>query len=162
MDSQKSRKIIAKFSTLLEAEAALTSLEASGISALIDNEITASMMPHASDAFGGFHLSVDAENAEEALQILQGASPDESMGARQPLSNSWKVRQDMRRATYGAVMGCLFLPLLANIFSLLLFKRAYQIDRKEFWDNKFLLFVGATFNLGGILLTCVLLREVFK
>ncbi len=156
MDVEKNRKIIAKFPTLLEAEAAIISLEACGIPALINNEITASMMPHASNAFGGFHVSVEEENSEEALQILKGATPEESIGAIEPLSNSWKVHQYMKRATYGAVMGCVFLPLIANIFSLILFKKAYQCDQKEFWKHKPLLTLGVLFNSFGILLAAFL------
>lgn len=139
------RKIIASFPTLLEAEAAVTALEASGIDAIVNNEITGSMMPHASNAFGGFHVSVDAEKEAEARSLLEGASPEEKFSV-EPESLSRQMDQVMRRATYGAVMGCMFLPVIANIFSLLEYRRAYRMSSAEFWKRKWLLLMGMVFN----------------
>jgi hypothetical protein len=161
MEKEKNRKIIAKFPTLLEAEAAVTALEAAGISALINNEVVASMMPHASDAFGGFHVSVEEERAGEALQILAGAIPEDSIAPLEPASDSRKAQLLLRRAAYGAIMGCIILPVVANVFSLALLRKAYQTDPETFLGSKFLLFWIVLFNLIGILILPIYLSGIF-
>lgn len=157
-----SRKIVARFSTLLEAEAAVTALEASGIYAIVNNEITGSMMPHASDALGGFHVSVDLEKEGEARALLMGAAPDEPIDA-EPVSVSRQVDQMMKRATYGAVMGCVILPVIANVFSVSLYLKAFRTSPAEFRKRKFLLSLGAFFNIvsfGTVLLLAYLIFGV--
>ena len=160
MESVISRKIIAKFPTLLEAEAAVTALEASGIYAIVNNEIAGAMMPHASDALCGFHVSVDSEKEVEAKASLQGAVPEEPIAASEPASISRQIDQQMKRATYGAVMGCLILPVIANIFSINLFLKAHRANPSEFWHHKWLIAFGALFNFLGIGLGCVVLYAI--
>ncbi len=145
MSSTLNRKIVARFPTLLEAQAAVTALEASGIYAIVNNEVVGGMMPHASNALGGFHVSVDSDKESEARSLLEGAVPEETLAA-EPESVSRRVNQMMKRATYGAAMGLLFAPLIANIFSLWLLARAYRLSREEFWRNKTILFLGVFFN----------------
>ena len=150
MDQSIKRKIIAKFPTLLEAEAAVTALEASGIYAIVNNEIAGGMMPHASDALGGFHVSVDAEKEAEGRALLEGAVVEEQQPAAEPASVARQVDQQMKRATYGAVMGCIILPVIANLFSMNLFLKAHRASPAEFWRHKWLIALGALFNLFGI------------
>jgi hypothetical protein len=155
MEKTSNRKIIARFSTLLEAEAAVTALEASGVDALVNNEITGGMMPHASDALGGFHVSVPVNKEAEARSLLEGATPEEKMEA-EPVSLARQVDVRMKRATYGAVMGALILPVIANIFSLLLYRKAYRMSPAEFWKHKGLLTLGMVFNALGFVFAFVL------
>ena len=150
METTISRKIIAKFPTLLEAEAAVTALEASGIYAIVNNEIAGGMLPHASDALGGFHVSVDAEREAEARALLEGAVVEEQQPAAEPASLARQVDQQMKRATYGAVMGCIILPVIANIFSINLYLKAHRNSPAEFWRHKWLLAFGVLFNAFGL------------
>lgn len=92
------RKIIARFPSLLEAEAALSCLEAAEIPALIDDRLTANLMPHASDAFGGFTVSVpeaDEARAKELLGSIEDPPPAE------PPSADRETDLTMRRRTRG-------------------------------------------------------------
>lgn len=151
------RKIIAKFPTLLEAEAAVTALEASGIYAIVNNEIVGGMMPHASDALGGFQVSVDADKEAEARALLEGAVMEEQQPAAEPVSLARQVDQMMKRATYGAVMGCIILPVVANLFSVSLYVKAFRRSPVEFWRHPWLVALGAVFNLAAIGLAAVLI-----
>ena len=142
------RIIIARFPSLLEAESAVTCLQAADISAMVDNQIVGSMMPHASSALGGFIVSVDAEDEETAKALLQGnpemPEPEESDHSNRLFQTA------MRRGCYGAVIGWVFLPLVSNVFSIAQFMRAYRMNRELFWQQKALLFIGALFNIIGI------------
>jgi len=161
MTSISNRKIIARFPSLLEAEAAVTALEASGIDAIVNNEIGGSMLPHASDALGGFHVSVDLQHEAEARSLLEGATPEETSDI-EPLSLTRQMDQLMRRATYGAVMGFVILPVIANVFSLLMYRKAYKLSSTEFWRRGWLLFLGALFNILGFVLIVGVAALFFK
>lgn len=144
-----SKKILQRFPSLLEAEAAVTCLNSAGIFATIDNEVVGSMMPHASNALGGFIVSIDSENEATAKELLRGI--DESAEAPDATQPSGQTKNMMKRAAYGAVLGMILLPLIANAFSLKLYASAHRLNPKIFWEQKSLLVIGLIFNLIGIL-----------
>ena len=78
------QKIIARFSSRLEAEAAVVCLEAGGVPAIVSNSVTGGMLPHASDALGGFTVCVRAEDREKALELLRGVDADSAPEAGTP------------------------------------------------------------------------------
>jgi hypothetical protein len=62
---------IARFTTLIEAELALSVLAGSGIEGHLDQPFTGSIAPHITLTSGGIRLFVPAEDAERAAAALQ-------------------------------------------------------------------------------------------
>ncbi|MCO5143332.1 MAG: hypothetical protein M9962_09610 [Oligoflexia bacterium] len=144
------RKILKKFPSLLEAEAAINFLESFGIkSAHIDNKNISSIMPHASSAFGGFIVSVDSLDHGQALAYLKEANEQqiapELVG--EITEQTTLHSRTMKRATYGAVLGFFLLPMIANIFSTIIYVSVYKKDHQVFWSHPYLITIGAFFNI---------------
>lgn len=130
-------------------ESTVTALDAAGIYAIVNNEVIGSIMPHASNAFGGFHVSMDAEKEAEARSLLEGATPEEKL-SEEPLSLAHQVDNMMKRGAYGAMMACSFLPVIANLFSLGMYWRAYRKKQHGILEAQVAHLHGRIFQHAGI------------
>lgn len=156
------RVTLTKFSTLLEAQAAITALESAGISASIDNEFIGSIMPHVSNAFGGFILSVDEADKEAALGLLAAVETEpmtelEGRPAKPPSEQLANIA--FKKATYAALVGNLFLPCIAVLFSIQQYRMAHKLDPQLLGKRKLLLAVGIFCNLIYVLIFFYLLAD---
>lgn len=148
------RKQAGTFDSVIEAEIAKSLLESQGIPCTIENKYLGSAMPHAIHSFGGVSISVEEEDEHLAKQILaDNQAPAENTAS--------SFNSLMKRATYGAVIGFLFFPVFANLFSISLYFKAYRMNRDFFWKNRGLLVLGLVFNLIGIFLMPALLFKLF-
>lgn len=148
------RKVIVKrFPSLLEAKLAESCLEAAGLPALVDNETHGAMIPHYSDALGGFSVSVDEENEATALELLhETAQPEEGAIPKTEVTSPEKeALRLLRRGAYGAVLSVALLPGLGSLFALYSFFTAYKKDRAVFGKHPLLTALGLLFVLGGFL-----------
>lgn len=148
------RKVIVKrFPTLLEAKLAESCLEAAGIAALVDNETHGSMIPHYSDALGGFSVSVDEENSVSAHELLsETAKPDPqeaSLFRSETVAPEQEALRLLRRAVYGALLSIPLLPGLGSAGALYLYVRAYKKDPAVLGKHPLLAAFGLLFALSG-------------
>lgn len=160
------RKIIARFPTLIEAQAAVTCLEVGGVPAMVDNATIGAMMPHASNAFGGFLVSIDSEDQDAALSLLTErakfeAEEEPESPVPEPSTNQ-KFRTAIRRATYGAVFSVIFLPVIGNAFSVYMYVKAFRLSSDLFWKSRAHLLIGLLFNALGIGFGISLLSGVIR
>lgn len=155
----ENRVVIGQYDTAIEAETLKSFLESEGIACRVENEFLGSILPYASQSLGGIKLTVAREDEAVAREALKGegvqppvvtelrrdAEPREENAAVS------EVHRLMKRATYGGMLGAMLVPLIANIFSMILYRRAYRLDRGEFWRHRVLFFAGMTFNFVGVL-----------
>jgi len=148
---------ISQFESLIEAETAKSALECRGIACFIENQYAGSMLPHVSQALGGIGILVESAHAKEARLLLGRelfVQSDEEGSAEDRQS---AVESAIKRATYGALLGTFLLPLVANCFSIALYRRAYRMDPRLFRKKLGLFYIGLTFDVFGILGVVVVL-----
>ena len=115
------------------------------------NAIAGGMLPHASSALGGFIVSVDEDQLSEAKQLLESVSQPEEMpaGQPQPFSAEKKLELRFKRAVYAAVLGTMFLPVIANTYSLVQIAAVCRQNPKVIAERKVLLLIALFFNCLG-------------
>lgn len=149
-------RILRRFPSTLEAEAARNFLVAEGIGAHVDNLQMGSIFPHQTQAFGGITLSVpeaEFERAEELLGESEAWAAQPEVAAEDEAdARERRHHQLMKRAAYGALAGTFFLPVIANLFSVFLLAQAHRENSIWFWRRKTALTISVVFNLAGFAL----------
>lgn len=144
------RTWIAQYENVMEAEIAKSLLESNGITCWVENQHLGTIMPHASHALGWIKVGVDSENEEEARRIL--ASQDLPAEKSNLKVNAPSFGILFKRASYGAVIGTIFFPVIANVFSISLYLQAYSLDHHSFRKHWKMFLIGTTFNFIGLVL----------
>lgn len=126
---------VARFGSANEAAIARSVLDAAGISAVLDQEATATWLWHYGTALGGVKLRVRSSDADEARAILGGLSDEavdfEADSTLAPGEDREEAEDEDAstmtpvavRAWRAAVIGMVVLPPLLNIYSLWLLIR---------------------------------------
>lgn len=123
-ESHDGFETLIRFATIGEARVAAGLLEASGIEAFVPDEHTTNVVPHMSNALGGYRLQVPRSDLERARTILAADDGDDDERAahvetRDPDDPRPGPREAAAlRAWRAAIIGLLLLPPLFHLFSL--------------------------------------------
>lgn len=159
MSKSGERKFVGRFPSVMDADVACSFLESNGLEAEVESRHLGTIMPHATQAIGGIRISVAAEDEEQAKGLLASLP---AIDLSEPLENKDRaVVNLMKRAAYGAMLGCIILPVISNLYSVFLFFQARKWNSDLFWEQKKLILIGVIFNLIGFMTAAYLIYAVF-
>ena len=144
---------VGKFNTEGEAEIVRSFLEAGGIEARIESHTISSIMPHASEFFGGFAVMVDDADHEEALRLLHSVNQPRELEYKDPIeSEEDRARAHLKRAGNAAFIGTMFLPIVSNIYSFYHIYQACRFSGRVIMRRPLLVALMLIFNFIGLVL----------
>ncbi len=122
--------VVARFDAPHEAELAAIYLREHGVSARVDNDVLVGMNPLWGTALGGVRLYVAESKAQSAFDLLEGlkrstpAPDDDDDDDDDPEAavsdRTREIDKVANRALLAALLGVFMLPIIANIYSLVL------------------------------------------
>ena len=127
---------IARLPSSTEANLLRNQLDAAGIAAILDGEVTAEWLSHIGPT-SGVKLLVGHDDVERAGQILALASGADEDTAKHPFEFREENNDDLQdqvdpelvRAWHAAILGVIFFPPLLNLYSIwILFRERLFLD----------------------------------
>ena len=154
-----SRKVIARFDSVFEAQAIQSILESYGIEATVDNGHIGSILPHQTQSMGGVSVSVWEKDEAEARKVFTEAQA-EMIGGPEAADPTLKPESEdaprdypstafnlhMKKAVGGAIIGSMILPVASTIYAIVHLRKAYLINSRHFWDRKFSIVFSLIFS----------------
>jgi len=115
--------VVSRLQTPYEAELAANYLREHGLAVRIDNDVLQGMNPLWGMALGGVRVYVpeaDSERAKALLEELERPSPEKAEPRDDPAERTREFDAAARRALAAAVIGSFLLPVVAQVYSLVI------------------------------------------
>lgn len=118
--------LLGKFNTIAEAETVAGFLESHGIVTYLPDQNANRMLFHLSPMIGYIRMQVRAGDLESAKQLLK--EQNLSLVTEDSLEIPVDIKMDAaKRASYAAVFGLVFLPVVFNLYSFYFMWKYYRL-----------------------------------
>ena len=120
-----------------EAQVVKSFLEAQGFHPRVRDEYTRTVAPHMQNLLGKLVIDIPEFEFAEASQALENLEIPKPLHLVQAEEEEANLREEQLRSTQSlakkslinAVLGCVFIPILCNIYSLVLAYRVVQTEK---------------------------------
>lgn len=116
-DKNKSYVFLLECADFSEARVAKSFLESQGFHPRVRDEQTRSVAPHLGDALGKLVIDIPESEFLSASQALESIEPQPE---REPVKDSIETQDMAKKCLWNAILGLIILPVLCNVYSMIL------------------------------------------